>query len=70
MHADKLNELIHFDFLFMSESDKDSKYCLVIKGDYSSFPMLTPYADFTSESAAHDLVHFKRPISNPPYLKI
>lgn len=33
IHADKLNELIHFDFLYMGESEADLKYMLTLKDD-------------------------------------
>ncbi|POM64769.1 Chromodomain containing hypothetical protein [Phytophthora palmivora] len=37
MHAERPNELIHWDYLFMGESSGEDKYILVIKDDASNF---------------------------------
>ncbi|KAF4147360.1 Integrase zinc binding domain [Phytophthora infestans] len=37
MHAERPNELIHWDYLFMGASKGDDKYILVIKDDASKF---------------------------------
>ncbi len=53
LHADAPNEIIHFDFLFMGESDDGFPYVLLIKDDASSFvwlePCAAPDADCTVE---------------------
>ena len=42
MHADKPNELIHFDYLYLGESKKGVSYVLIIKDDATSYTWLTP----------------------------
>ncbi|KAG3092615.1 hypothetical protein PI124_g15604 [Phytophthora idaei] len=42
MHADKPNELIHWDYLFMGKSDVELEYVLVIKDDASKSVWLVP----------------------------
>ena len=42
LHADKPNNLIHFDFLYMYPGEGDMKYVLIIKDDHSSYIMLEP----------------------------
>jgi Integrase zinc binding domain len=37
LHATKPNEVIQFDYLYMSLSVDDSKYVLIVKFDYSSY---------------------------------
>ena len=37
MHADRPNELLHFDYLYMNESATGEKYVLILKDDASSF---------------------------------
>lgn len=37
LHATKPNEIIHFDYLFLGESENDDKYALVVKDDLSSY---------------------------------
>jgi hypothetical protein len=42
LHAEKPNELIHFDWLSMPQATDGSKYVLVIKDDMSGFVQLHP----------------------------
>jgi hypothetical protein len=42
LHADKPNELIHWDYLYMGKSDSQHEYVLVIKDDASKFVWLLP----------------------------
>ncbi len=42
LHAKKPNEIIHFDCLFLGESDGDSRYVLVVKDDLSGYCRLEP----------------------------
>ncbi|KAK1945593.1 Pro-Pol polyprotein [Phytophthora citrophthora] len=42
MHAEKPNELIHWDYLFMEKSDTNLEYVLVIKDDASKYVWLIP----------------------------
>jgi hypothetical protein len=36
LHATKPNEVIHFDYLYMSPSKEDAEYVLIVKNDYSN----------------------------------
>lgn len=37
LHASKRNEVLNFDYLFLGESEDETKYALVIKDDFSGF---------------------------------
>ena len=56
LHADKPNELIHFDFLFMGESSQGYEYVMIIKDDASMYLWLQPASDATAEAAVKSLV--------------
>ena len=42
MHADRPNEIIHFDYLYMGAGSGGLKYVLIIKDDFSSYVWLKP----------------------------
>ncbi|KAG3110717.1 hypothetical protein PI124_g9664 [Phytophthora idaei] len=42
MHAEYPNELIHWDCLYMGDSDSGETYVLVIKDDASKYVWLLP----------------------------
>jgi len=42
LHADKPNELLYFDYLYMSKSNVGLVYVLIIKDDASSFTWREP----------------------------
>ena len=53
LHADRPNEVIHADYLYLGPSAKEElKYVLIIRDDLSSYVWLWPTAGPTSESAA------------------
>ena len=52
LHADKPNELLHFDYLYMHPSETGEQYVLIVKDDASSFIWLEP----TEASDAHTTV--------------
>ena len=54
--ADKPNEIIHFDFLFMGASQTDEEYVLIIKDDLSSYTWLLPAKDTDGKTAAECLL--------------
>lgn len=55
LHADKPNEIIHFDYLFIGEGENDFKYILIIKDDFSNYVWLIPTKKCDGESAAKDI---------------
>ena len=52
LHADKPNELIHFDFLYMGPGTAGYSYVLIVKDDCSSLVWLEPTATADADSAA------------------
>lgn len=42
LHASRPNEIIHFDYLFLGQSNKQFKYVLVVKEDLSGYVWLEP----------------------------
>ncbi|POM68501.1 Chromodomain containing hypothetical protein putative [Phytophthora palmivora] len=50
IHADKPNEVIHWDYLYMGKSDSDLEYVLVIKDDASKFVWLMPTDAATADN--------------------
>ena len=65
LHATKPHEVIHFDYLFLGESDKDNKYALVVKDDLSGYIWLEPTASANSEHAADVLSRWTRVFTAP-----
>jgi len=56
LHAEKPNELIHFDFLYMGPGDGDFSYILIIKDDASSFVWLEAVEAADAKTAASTLL--------------
>lgn len=52
LHASKPNQVIHFDYLFLGESDTDKKYALVVKDDLSGYCWLEPTSSADSSHCA------------------
>lgn len=52
-HASKPNELLHFDYLYMGQSDSAILYLLVLKDDFSGYIWLVPSESADSETAAN-----------------
>lgn len=55
-HAERVSELIHFDFLSVGESQMGSQYILIIKDDFSGCVFLRSCAKADAESAAEILL--------------
>ncbi|GMF35863.1 unnamed protein product [Phytophthora fragariaefolia] len=56
VHADLPNELIHWNILFMGESDTKQEYVLVIKDDASKFVWLLSKDAADAEATFTDLL--------------
>lgn len=66
-HAEKIGELIHFDFLFIRESRTGQEYIMIIKDDFSGYFHFTAIQRATSEAAADALLPYFStftPVSN------
>lgn len=61
----KPTQVIYFDYLFLSESDKDEKYVLVIKDDLSGYCWLDLTPSPTSEHTAEVLARWTRVFTAP-----
>ena len=42
MHADRPNEIVHFDYLYMGAGKGGAKYVLILKDDFSNYVWLRP----------------------------
>ena len=40
LHASKPDEILHFDYLYMSEGEHNGKYILILKDEFGSFVWL------------------------------
>ncbi|KAG3112220.1 hypothetical protein PI124_g10787 [Phytophthora idaei] len=58
MHADRPNELIHWDYLYMGASTTNDKYILVIKDDASKFVWFFAVPDATADTAYNCLMEW------------
>ena len=56
IHADKPNQLIHFNFLYMYPGDDNMKYVFIIKDDHSSFVLLEATEDCDAQTATKTLL--------------
>ena len=56
MHADRPNELLHFDFCYMSPAEDDLFYVLILKDDHSGYMWLVPTTRKTAETIANSLI--------------
>ena len=55
LHAERPNEVLHMDYLFMGASSTEQKYVLLIRDDLSGYVWLWPTTDATSDAAAEAL---------------
>lgn len=60
IHAAKPNEVIHFDYFFLGDNDRDQKYVLVVKDDPSGYCWLGPSSVANSEHSAEVLARWNR----------
>lgn len=58
MHAEKPNELIHFDFCFMEKSKRHPQYVLVVKDDLSSYCWLYVCDNADSNTVVEALINW------------
>lgn len=65
LHATKPNEIIHFDYLYLGECEKDDKYVLVVKDDLSGYCWLEPTTSADSEHTAEVLARWNRVFTTP-----
>ena len=65
LHAMKPNEIIHFDYLFLGESDGANKYVLVVKDDLSGYCWLEPTAKADAAHRADVLARWTRVVTAP-----
>ncbi len=56
MHAEKPNELLHFDFCYLMPGEDSVTYVLILKDDLSGYVWLIPTADADAESVADALL--------------
>lgn len=56
LHGHNLNEIIHFDLLFMGKSDSGQVFILILKGGTSGFVWPEPCTAFDSGTAVRPLV--------------
>ena len=65
LHGTKPNEVIHFDYLFLGDSEHDHKYVLVVKDDLSGYCWLEPTTSADSEHTAEVLARWNRVFTAP-----
>jgi len=58
LHALKPNQILHFDFCYMSPAEDDLKYVLVLKDDHSGYVMLRATKTTDAETAATHLIEW------------
>lgn len=58
LHSDTLNELIHFDYLYIGKGDTGHIYILIVKDDASSYVWLDPTENADAETAADVLLRW------------
>ena len=56
VHAEKPNEMLHFDYLYMTPSEGKLLYILILKDDHSGYVRLVPTQAANAENAARALV--------------
>ena len=56
LHADRPNEVNHFDFLYMGPSDTGQKHALILKDEASSFLSLEAYESADAPAAVESLM--------------
>ena len=55
LHASKPNEILHFDYLYMSEGEHNWKYILILKDDFRTFVWLVKTRTCDTGSAVEAL---------------
>lgn len=65
IHAAKPNKVIHFDYLFPVDNDRDQKYVSEVKDDLSGYFWLVPSPVANSEHTAEVLARWNRGFTSP-----
>jgi len=66
LHADKPNEVIHFDFCYIGKSTYGPKYVLILKDDLSSYVWLYACEAADAETTANSLIDWFAAFSPVP----
>ena len=65
IHATKVNEVIHFDFLYMGASDTKDQYVMIIKDDLSNYTWLQASREADAFSASIALLKWFAALGTP-----
>lgn len=65
--ASRPNKVLHFDYLFLGESDGEEKCPFALKDEFSGYTWITPTAYGTAEHAAETLSSLQRTFPAPIY---
>lgn len=57
-HAERVGELLHFDFLYVGESGQGYEYVLILKDDFSGYVYLRPCAKADARSTVDILMEY------------
>ena len=57
-HAERVSELLHFDFLYIGESRSGYEYILILKDDFSGYVYLRPCKKADAASTAAVLIEY------------
>lgn len=58
LHADKVGELLHFDYLYIGESKNAKEYILILKDDFSGYVFLRACKHADAETTAEVLLEY------------
>lgn len=58
VHASKVNELLHFDYLYVGEASNQKEYILILKDDFSGYCFLRSCAKADAETTAEILMEY------------
>ena len=58
VHASKVNELLHFDYLYVGESSNQKEYILILKDDFSGYCFLRSCRKADAETTAEVLMEY------------
>lgn len=62
LHADKPNQILHFDYFHVRKPSEDTpdeaQYVLVLMDGFSRFVLLTPFADATADNTVTAIMHW------------
>ena len=67
LHAMKPGDVLHFDYLFLGESESKDMYVLALKDDFSGYCMLAPTSSACHTHAAATLSRWNRTFTPPEY---